>query len=247
MSSLPKVPPTVLPRVLLHGHSLDPRMWQPQLAALAGCIAPTLRGYGEFAPPQSAFSYVQDLAQRLEPARFHLVGLSLGGNIALEFAIKHPERVASLSLLDSSLKGLTPDAAQLEVAARVAAAYQHGGLEAARAAWLAAPLFAAAREHPALHVQLEAWLQDYSGWHWAQGISPSAGIEDVSSRLSEIRAKTLIVLGQRDTAYFHNVARFLQAGIANSKLEVVENAGHLVNLEQPEVVNRLLLAHWAAS
>jgi 3-oxoadipate enol-lactonase len=236
-----------LPKVFLHGHSLDPRMWQPQVAAFAGCHAPTLRGYGKQTAPTTEFSFCADLAASPLPARFHLVGLSLGGNIALEFALKHPERVASLALLDSSLKGFTADAAQLEVGARVAAAYQRGGLEAARAAWLAAPLFAAARENPLLNAQLEAWVQDYSGWHWAQGISPSAAIADVSSRLGELRTKTLIVVGARDTAYFLNVARFLHSHIVGSQLEVVQGAGHMVNLEQPEVVNQLLAAHWAAS
>jgi 3-oxoadipate enol-lactonase len=236
-----------LPKVLLHGHSLDPRMWQPQLAVFDGCIAPTLRGYGNDLSATGSFSYCADLAANLEPMQFHLVGLSLGGNIALEFAILHPERVASLTLLDSSLKGFAPDAAQLEVGALVATAYRSGGLEAAQAAWLAAPLFAPARENPAFNAQLEAWVKDYSGWHWAHGISPSAGIADVSSRLSEVHAKTLIVVGQRDTAYFHNVAQFLHTGIAGSRLEVVRGAGHLVNLEQPEEVNRLLAAHWGAS
>jgi 3-oxoadipate enol-lactonase len=236
-----------LPKVLLHGHSLDPRMWQPQLAAFEDCIAPTLRGYGNSLPPTSEFSYCADLVASLEPMRFHLVGLSLGGNIALEFALRHPERVASLTLLDSSLKGFAPDAAQFEVAARVATAFETGGIGLARVAWLTAPLFAAARENPTLSAQLVAWLHDYSGWHWVQGISPSVGIEDVSTRLSEVHVRTLIVVGQRDTAYFHHVARFLHAGIAGSRLEVVEGAGHLVNLEQPKVVNRLLKAHWEAS
>jgi 3-oxoadipate enol-lactonase len=236
-----------LPKVLLHGHSLDPRMWQPQLGVFDGCIAPALRGYHDGLPAMTEFSYCTDLAASLEPAKFHLVGLSLGGNIALEFALCFPERVASLVLLDSSLKGFAPDAAQLAVAAQVANAFEVGGLEAARAAWLAAPLFAAARENTILNAQLEAWVQDYSGWHWAHGISPSAAIEDVSNRLSEVRAKTLIVVGQRDTSYFHNVAKYLRSGILGSRLEEIKAAGHLVNLEQPEVVNQLLAAHWATS
>jgi 3-oxoadipate enol-lactonase len=236
-----------LPIVLLHGHTLDARMWQPQMVALSGCIAPTLRGYGTNLPLEQEFSFCEDLIGSLGVKRFHLVGLSLGGNIALEMAIKYPEFVASLCLLDSSLKGLTPDAAQLEVGEQVARAYQTGGLEAARTAWLGAPLFAPARANPRLEQQLRQWVNEYSGWHWARGISPSVAIADVSSRLSEIRTKTLIVVGQHDTAYFHAVARFLHTGIADSRFEVVAGAGHLVNLEQPEVVNQLLKAHWATT
>lgn len=232
------------PIVLIHGHSLDTRMWQPQQAAFSQyqIITPLLQGYGHSS--QATDSYADDVIAQLEPVpKFHLVGLSLGGNIALEIAVRYPQRVASLALLDSSLKGFAPDAAHLAVGTNVAVAFAESGLNSARAEWLDAPLFAPARENPVLKAQLTAWVQDYSGWHWAQGISPSAPILDVSQRLAEVTAPTLIVVGQRDTVYFQNVARYL-LGIPNSTLEVVAHAGHMVNLEQVETVNRLLLDHW---
>ncbi|MFN3267005.1 MAG: alpha/beta fold hydrolase [Deinococcales bacterium] len=233
-----------LPILLIHGHTLDSRMWQPQISEFGHCIAPTLRGYGQSQPPEGAFSYCADIVSNLEPEQVHLVGLSLGGNIALEMAILHPERVASLTLLDSSLKGFTPDAAQLEIGNQVAAAYATGGIAAAKQAWLAAPLFATTRENPVLFAQVEQWIADYSGWHWQRGVSPSAAITDISSRLHEVRAKTLVVVGERDTDYFQNVARYLHGNIAGAQLEVVGQAGHLVNLEQPAQTNQLLEAHW---
>ena len=225
-------------------------MWQPQIAALEDrfeIIPPTLRGYGDSVQPEDAFSHADDLIALLEArgaGQVHVVGLSLGGNIALEIAVRCPERVATLTLLDSSLKGLAPDAAQLEIGNAMQRAFDAGGLEAARAAWLAAPLFAAARENPALHLQLEAWVADYSGWHWTHGVSPSAQIPDLSSRLSEVTVPTLIAVGALDTTYFHSVAHALHAGITNSRLEVIAGAGHMVNLERPEIVNALLLEHF---
>ena len=239
-----------LPVLLIHGHTLDQRMWQPQIAALEGqfeIIAPTLRGYGDSNQPEGAFSHAEDLIALLEArgvARVHVVGLSLGGNIALEIAVRFFDRVATLTLLDSSLKGFAPDAAQLEIGHAVQRAFDTGGLEAARVAWLGAPLFAAAREDPVLQKQLEAWVADYSGWHWAHGVSPSAQIPDLSSRLSEITAPTLIAVGERDTAYFHSVAAALHAGITNARLEVIAGAGHMVNLERADQINALLLEHF---
>ena len=239
-----------LPVLLIHGHTLDKRMWQPQIAALEGqfeIIAPTLRGYDNSGQSNSAFSHAEDLIALLEArgvARVHVVGLSLGGNIALEIAVRFFDRVATLTLLDSSLKGFAPDAAQLEIGHAVQRAFDTGGLEAARVAWLGAPLFAAAREDPVLQKQLEAWVADYSGWHWAHGVSPSAQIPDLSSRLSEITAPTLIAVGERDTAYFHSVAAALHAGIAGSRLKVIAGAGHMVNLERAEIINALLLEHF---
>ena len=239
-----------LPVLLIHGHTLDARMWQPQIAALEGhfeVIAPTLRGYGDSVQPEESVSHADDLIALLETrglSRVHLVGLSLGGNIALEIAVRCPERVATLTLLDSSLKGFEPDAAQLEIGHAVQRAFDTGGLEGARVAWLAAPLFAAARENSVLHQQLEAWVAEYSGWHWTHGVSPSAQIPDLSSRLAEVTAPTLIAVGERDTAYFQSVAHALRAGIANSRLETIAGAGHMVNFERPEIVNALLLEHF---
>ena len=239
-----------LPVLLIHGHTLDQRMWQPQIAVLEGqfeIIAPTLRGYGNSGQSNSAFSHAEDLIALLEArgvARVHVVGLSLGGNIALEIAVRFPERVATLALLDSSLKGFVPDAAQLEIGASVQRAFEAGGLEAARVAWLGAPLFAAARENPVLAAQLEAWVADYSGWHWTHGVSPSAQIPDLSSRLNEVAAPTLIAVGERDTTHFHSVAAALHAGIAGAKLEVIAGAGHMVNLERADQINALLLEHF---
>ena len=239
-----------LPVLLIHGHTLDSRMWQPQIAALEGrfeIIAPTLRGYGASAAPEGATSHADDLIALLEARgaeQVHIVGLSLGGNIALEIALRCPERVATLALLDSSLRGLAPDAAQQGIGHAVQRAFDAGGLESARVAWLAAPLFVAARENPALHQRLEAWVADFSGWHWTHGVSPSAQIPDLSHRLGAVTAPTLIAVGKRDTAYFHSVADALHAGIAGSKLEVIAGAGHMVNLERPEIINALLLEHF---
>ncbi len=237
-----------VPIVFLHGHTLDQRMWQPQLEAFKDhlVLAPTLRGYGATEPPTKPFSFAEDVYSMLEPyTQIHLVGLSLGGNIALEMAVRYPQKIRTLTLLDSSLKGFVPDEAQLKAGQTVQLAFEQHGLEAAKKVWLGLPLFAAAREQPKLQKQLEAWVADYNGWHWAQQVSPSAAIEDVSSRLGLIEAKTLIVVGQRDTSYFQNVSRFLHQHIQGSKLKVVAEAGHMVNLEQPEMVNALLKAHLA--
>ncbi len=238
------------PILFIHGHTLDQRMWQPQLEAFKDypMIAPTLRGYGNSQAPSQTPSFAEDMYTLLEPyKKAHLVGLSLGGNVALEMAVRYPEKIASLTLLDSSLKGFTADEAQTKAGQSVQLAFEQHGLGAAKQMWLGLPLFASARENPVLKAQLEAWVRDYSGWHWAQNISPSVAIEDVSSRLDQITAKTMIVVGQRDVVYFQNVARYLHKGIAGSRLEVIAGAGHMVNLEQATMINQLLASHFLES
>ena len=238
------------PILFIHGHTLDQRMWQPQLEAFKdhSLIAPTLRGYGHSSPMENNFSFAEDMYALLEPFdQIHLVGLSLGGNVALEMAVRYPNKIQTLTLLDSGLKGFTPDEAQIKAGAEVQSAYDQHGLEAAKKTWLGLPLFAAARQNPSLKTQLETWVGDYSGWHWAQRVSPAIAIEDVSSRLAEITAKTLIVVGQHDVAYFQNVATYVEQQIKNSKRKVIENAGHMVNLEQPTLINQLLTEHFLES
>ena len=235
------------PILFIHGHTLDQRMWQPQLEAFQDypLLSPTLRGYGNSQVPNQTFSFAKDMYTLLEPFdQVHLVGLSLGGNVALEMAVCYPEKIKTLALLDSSLKGFTPDQAQIKAGQSVQLAFDQHGLEAAKQRWLNLPLFASARQNPVLAAQLEAWVENYSGWHWAQNISPSVAIEDVSSRLAEITVKTLIVVGAQDVTYFQNVARYLQQGIAGSKLEVIVGAGHMVNLEQAAMMNQLLAQHF---
>jgi len=99
------------PVVLIHGGGLDSRMWNESFHALARSyrvVRYDVRGFGRSAPPTAPFSHVDDLARVLDRAGIDsaaLVGLSLGGAIALNFALVHPDRVDRLLLIGPAVPG----------------------------------------------------------------------------------------------------------------------------------------------
>lgn len=236
------------PLVLIHGHTLDTRMWEPQVEAFSRhfrVIRFDLRGYGRSDFPVSErFRYAEDLLELLrhlgEPEA-HLLGLSLGGNVALDFAVNFPQHTRALVLATPSLRGfpVLPEAAALLSAVPQRA--QEAGVEAARALWLAHPFFAPALENPAASAPLRQIAGDYSGWHWTGGIPPSGPIDKVAERLGEVHAPTLIVVGERDVLQHQLIADRLTTDIPGSRKVTVAGAGHMVNLEAPRAFQDAVL------
>lgn len=225
------------PIVFIHGFTLDHTMWQPQVEFFAKnyqVITYDVRGFGRSSLPNGPYKFADDLhavLQHLGVGQAHIVGLSMGGRIATDFAIAYPEMVASLSLLDSSLEGY-----KNEVDWDVHAKEQ--GIERAKENWLLHEVFVLAQKQPAVVAALRTIVAGYSGWHWLH-VDPLIR-SDTRNRLHEINKPTLIVVGRHDLQYFHNIAAVLADGIAHSQTVVVPNAGHMVSMEAPKKVNQLL-------
>ena len=114
------------------------------------------------------------------------------------------------------------------------------GVLAGREAWLDHPLFAAAREQPAAAGLLAAMIAGYPGQHWLgqdPHRPPDARAVDA---LEDVTVPTLVVSGQRDVPGFREMSAVLAARIPGAEHHAVPGAGHLVNMEQPEIVNDLL-------
>jgi pimeloyl-ACP methyl ester carboxylesterase len=234
------------PVVLLHGFATDLRLWDDQVAVLASryrVVRYDLRGFGLSAASAEPYSHADDLTSlldRLGLPRVVLVGLSLGGGAAINFAIEHPDAVRALVLVDSTLggfawsQGFTSDQAAIRQAARES-------VDAARARWLTLPIFGPALQNPRSADRIRAQVAEYSGWHW---LNPDPGrpfTPPAIQRLGAITAPTLIVLGERDTPDFHVIASTLEQGIAGAKKVTIPGAGHIANLEAPERFNEILL------
>ena len=234
------------PLVLIHGFSLDTRMWDDQFELFARdykVIRYDVRGYGKSAVPGSDGYYHADdlrtLLDHLGIGHAHILGLSLGGAIALEFALAYPDMIHALILVDSVLWGHNWSE---ESSKRDGAVWAAGSVEGARALWLAHPLFAPAMENASVAPRLTQIVTDYSGWSWANddpGLLPDPV---AAQRLGQISVPTLVVIGEHDLPDFHAIAHTLQQQIPNARTVVLPGVGHMSNMEDPEGFNKAVLS-----
>src|SRR5262245_29811174 len=250
------------PLVLVHGFSGFRQDFATQQAALARVgrvLAPDLRGHGESSKPGDAAAYTlallaEDLLAFLDALgveRCDLLGHSMGGMLALRAALRAPERIASLVLMDTAPGPLGfVDRALLETAARV-------GREAGMAA-LAQVLRARAEDAPgrgAPDRRVEEEWGEERFWAWRSSrlaaMDPVAyeafgralvEQEDLSGRLPEIACPAAVLVGELDHD-FRAPSEALARGIPGARLTVLPHAGHQPQHEAPEAWRHAVLAH----
>lgn len=229
------------PLVLLHAGILDARMWDEHVAALAErhrVVRYDLRAFGRSDRPSGPFSHVDDLlalVDAVEAERAALLGLSLGGRVAVDFSLTHPARVRALVLVASGLGGFAFNAFTPEQLAELEETFERGELERVvdleLEVW--APLGVDDRLRRIARDQAHVNALDDD---LEQRIAPPA-IE----RLSEIRAPTLVLTGDRDVPAIADIGDVLEREIAGARRVVVEDADHLLPLRKPDEFTRLVL------
>jgi len=241
------------PVVLIHGFSLDCRMWDDQVEELARdyqVIRYDLRGFGRSSPPDGAYSHVHDLQALLDHlgiSRAVVMGLSMGGAIALDFTLAYPDATRGLVLADSTLPGFvwtsetsaSSSSSSSSASKAVDLAVENGVVEEARARWLAHPFFAPAREHLEVARRLAAMVSDYSGWHWTHGDIQVDAVPFPPS-LESIGARTLVLVGEYDIPAFRAIADELARRIPDARQVVLPGVGHMSNMEDPERFNQVI-------
>ena len=235
--------------VLIHGFGLDMRMWDPQVGALAArflVVRYDCRGFGASGPLDPAVPYTHAgdliaLLDHLDVGEAVLAGLSFGGRVALQAALAAPDRVRGLALLDAVLDGVPWDPKSAEALDEVTLRVRAAGVLAGREAWLAHPLFAAARERPDLAAALAAMVAGYPGQHWL-GQDPHRETRRPLDLLEAVAGPALVAVGERDVPGFREMSAVLARRIPGAAYHVVASAGHMVNMEQPAVINDLLIS-----
>lgn len=228
--------------VLIHGFSLDRRVWYPQFAALcrgARVVRYDCRGFGRSSAPSGPYNHADDLdglLGHLGIERVHLVGVSMGGRVGLGCALRWPDRVASLALIGSDVGGYRY---RFDWDTLV----RSGSLAEARKAWLEHPLFDTVRRHPHAWSLVRKMINGYSGWHWRHLDVRLPPDTDTVYRLAEIQAPTTVIVGEHDLPDFQVIADLLAVGLPRARLSVVPGCGHLVNLERPAACNEILADH----
>jgi 3-oxoadipate enol-lactonase len=216
-------------------------MWDPQVVLLAGrhrVIRYDLRGHGKSEAPASAYSPYEDLRSVLDALsikRATLVGLSAGSEVAVDFAIAYPERVERLVLAAPGLGGyVVPSMPWLQPVIQAASA---GEAERAAKLWAETPIMALRNDKTAAST-LAGLVMDNSRL-WGFKVNPVRPLMPTAiKRLSEIKAPTLVIVGEQDLPHIKEIAGLLVHGIAGARLVTIPRAGHIVNLDAAEAFNQ---------
>lgn len=231
--------------VLVHGGLVDSRLWDDQMGPLARrfrVVRYDLRGYGRSAAATESFSHLEDLRGLLDLLGIEkatLVGLSLGGIIAADFALEHPARVSRLVLVGPGLRG-DKQPPPKDAAAAIEAMKQ--GAEAFAEATMKRELYAAVRPGTRAHARLRLMLLD--SFKSLSALRPGFlkyPDPPTAERLSDIKAPTLVLIGSRDGANLRNIADTLTRGINGARKVVINRASHHPPVETPQEFNRALL------
>jgi len=233
------------PLVFVHGFGLDHRLWGPQFERFAAShmvVRYDLRGYGASSGSlEDGYTHGGDLVALLDHLELEcatLVGLSMGGQVALELGVLHPERVERLVLVDSFLADHDFSEAWVGMWKALSQLATSRGLETAVETWREGMLFSVAQREPQAAALLREMMDSWSGWHLAH--PEHYPYVPVSPRLAEIRAEALVVVGELDLPDFAAIAERLGERLPVVRREVVPGAGHVPNLEQAEAFNALL-------
>ena len=241
---------TGVPLILLHAGIADSRMWEPQMAAFAhhfDVIAPDVRGYGQSDLPATEWSPHGDVLGlmdhlHLKPA--HLVGCSIGGGIALDFALDHPERASKLVLVGPAVGGVEDDPKHKDLFAEADAAYETNDFDVMNKAdmhiWLDGPYRPKGYvREPLRRLFLEMNRKNLEV-DWS--LAPTTKLmPPAAQRLGEVTAPTLVVVGNKDVAPIAEACDLLASSIRGARKAVIKDAAHLPNLEHPDEFNALVL------
>jgi 3-oxoadipate enol-lactonase len=234
--------------VFLHGIGGNRTNWEGQLAVFSNrfcAVSWDARGYGASGdPPQTLkFSDFADdllrLLDHLKAERAHLVGLSMGGMIIQDFYGRHSERVATLSLVDTSSGfGGVPEDARRDFLARRLDPLEKGLTPADIAPNVVEVLVAKGAPAP-VREQLRASMAALRTGSYKQALH-AITTTDFRAVLSKIVVPTLIIVGEEDAVTPPSASEFLTKNIAGASLVKIPGAGHLTNLEKPEAFNAVL-------
>ncbi|MCE2469642.1 MAG: alpha/beta fold hydrolase [Dehalococcoidia bacterium] len=235
--------------VFLHGVGGNRTNWHDQLPTVAEhftAMSWDARGYGQsddYDGPLVYADYGHDLARVLDhygASKAHVVGLSMGGRIAQEFYGLYPNRVATLTLVDTMWSGgeLTPEQRKRFVELRV------GPLLAGKTPREMAPPVAETligKQSP--REAFDRLVESMAALHKESYIKTitASGEQPLTFDLATIAVPTLLIFGEDDRLTTPEIGRQMHERIAGSQLVVIEKAGHLSNMERPHEFNAALM------
>ena len=226
--------------LFLHGIRGNRRNWFPQLEVFSGqgftAAAWDARGYGESDDYEGALQFdhfagdVMRVAEHLGARKLHLVGLSMGGRIARNVALRFPERLQSLTLV-STAPGF--DALSSDQVKRFVTEHRNRTQETLRR-------LLGSRARKEAFTELADSISRVREESYRKTIVASVA-QDRDAPIENIRVPTLVIAGDEDKVYPTRIAREMAQRIPGAELVMMRGAGHLPNLERPGRFNEILL------
>lgn len=234
--------------LFLHAFPLSRRMWRPQMESLSAdfrCVCFSQRGAGATPPHMSTWGIddlADDVAAVLDAMQIETValcGLSVGGYIALAFARKYPHRLNALILADTRKEADSPEA-RVKRDEMITYAQNHSARDVIEK-MLPNLVSKNTREH---QPQIVQEIIEIASELPREGIIATLHAlrdrPDATPQLREIKVPTLVIVGAEDAITSPDVARDLAHEISGARLEIIDLAGHLSNLEQPQKFSEAL-------
>ena len=242
------------PLLLSHEFAGDYRSWEPQVRFFSRryrVITYSARGYPPSEVPDDPEAYTQanaiedlkGLMLHLDIERAHVGGLSMGGNVALNFGIAHPEMARSLIVAGTGTGSTDPETFRRRVSER-ADQMRAGGMAAMADYAQSSSRVQLRRKDPKGYEEFRSQLAEHSSigsahtFGGVQGRRPP--IFDLEADLSALQVPTLIMTGDEDDACIEP-SIFMKRAIPRSGLVMFARSGHAINLEEPDLFNRTVL------
>jgi 2-succinyl-6-hydroxy-2,4-cyclohexadiene-1-carboxylate synthase len=227
--------------VFLHGFTQTGASWDPVVAALGEryrSLAPDIRGHGTSweLEPVSLGAVLSDLAG-LAPERFTLVGYSMGGRVALHFALAAGDRVERLVLIGASPGLADADERKARRAAdeQLAGEIERMSIEAFAECWARTPVLAGQSPEVLAAVHADRLRNHPCGLARALRGLGTGALSSLWDRLGAVGMPVALVVGERDEK-FRAIAEQMASALPAGDVIVVPGAGHAVHLEAPEAV-----------
>jgi 3-oxoadipate enol-lactonase len=239
--------------VLLHGFPLDRRMWDAQIGKLSEhyrIIAPDLRGFGQSrrSDPFTIESLADDIhvfLEQLVAKPCVLVGLSMGGYVALAYVKKYAKDLRGLILVDTKSEADTPQGK--EARKKMIELVRTSGAKAIAEQMMPKMLApGTAESRPEVAKRLRMLMENCPDHTIEYALAAMRDRPDRTTELASIKIPTLVIVGDADAITPPEGAKKMADAISGATLEVIRGAGHMAPMEQPEQVNRAIERFLAA-
>jgi pimeloyl-ACP methyl ester carboxylesterase len=237
------------PLIFLHAFPLNQTMWDDQVTFFSPkyrVITFDWRGFGESSlgpAPSTMTVFAQDLTALLDELRIDraaICGLSMGGYAAFSFLRNHPDRISALILSDTRATADNEEGKRGRY--EMAELARSEGSSAIVELMIPRLIGATSLQNdPQIAERVKAMIESSQAEGIAQALSGMAERLDSTDLLSQIKCPTLIIVGNEDKLTPPSEAEKMSQAISGSTLEVIVNAGHLPNIEQPEIFSRAIL------